>query len=208
MKGMGDFMKEPTPEETAIWQKTVDDSYEQFLSVVKEGRAYYRGEEGEAAKPTRERLAGVKVETVDETASESSDAEAPAAEETTEVPSEESTEETVEVVETTDAQVELSLKDARDAELRKLADGRIYSAADAKELRLIDEIGFLDDAIDAAIELAKLSKEEVEVVRYEEEAGLFDGLLGSVKSKEEPLNKAMKTFSTPKGYYICPRVLP
>ena len=83
-----------------------------------------------------------------------------------------------------------------------------FTAADAKALRLIDEIGFLDDAIDAAIELAKLSKEEVEVVRYEEEAGLFDGLLGSVKSKEEPLNKAMKTFSTPKGYYICPRVLP
>ena len=68
MKGMGDFMKEPTPEETAIWQKMVDDSYEQFLNVIKEGREWYRDGNSKGADPItkRERLSGVKVETISE----------------------------------------------------------------------------------------------------------------------------------------------
>ncbi len=141
MKGMGDFMKEPTEEETAIWQGMVDESYEQFLSVIREGRPYYR-EEG------------------------------------------------------------------RDAELRKLADGRIYTATQALDLHLIDEIGFLDDAITAAINQAGLTTESCYVVRYEETEDLLTALGLGVKAKKEPLNKAIDAVSTPKGYYLCPRALP
>ena len=37
-----------------------------------------------------------------------------------------------------------------EARVRKLADGRIYSGAQAKELGLIDQFGTLEDAIDLA----------------------------------------------------------
>ena len=100
-----------------------------------------------------------------------------------------------------------SVADERDAQLRKLADGRIYSAQEAKDLHLIDEIGFLDEALDAAISEAGLDKSKTQIVRYEEEKGLFDSFT-AVKSKSDPLTQALKTIGTPRGYYICPRALP
>jgi len=46
-----------------------------------------------------------------------------------------------------------------EAEVRKLADGRIYSGAQAKELGLVDQIGTLEDAIELAAERAKIAPE-------------------------------------------------
>ncbi|MFQ5586656.1 MAG: signal peptide peptidase SppA [Thermodesulfobacteriota bacterium] len=48
--------------------------------------------------------------------------------------------------------------------LREIADGRIYTARQALDLKLIDEIGYLDDAIDAAKREAGI--EEARVVTY------------------------------------------
>lgn len=50
------------------------------------------------------------------------------------------------------------------AKIRQLADGRIYTADVAKTEGLIDEIGYLDDAIERAKKSAKLS--EARVVSY------------------------------------------
>jgi protease-4 len=49
-------------------------------------------------------------------------------------------------------------------EVRRVADGRIYTAAQAKELGLVDTLGYLDDAIKIAQKKAGL--EDVKVVRY------------------------------------------
>jgi len=49
-------------------------------------------------------------------------------------------------------------------DVRRLADGSIYGAAEARKERLIDKIGYLDDAIEAAMSLAGL--EEAQVVEY------------------------------------------
>lgn len=49
-------------------------------------------------------------------------------------------------------------------EVRQVADGRIYTAAQAKDLGLVDSLGYLDDAIQAAKKKAGL--EEAKVVRY------------------------------------------
>ena len=49
-------------------------------------------------------------------------------------------------------------------EVRRVADGRIYTAAQAKDLGLVDSLGYLDDAIKIAEKLAGL--EEAKVVRY------------------------------------------
>lgn len=50
------------------------------------------------------------------------------------------------------------------AQIRQLADGRIYTADIAKSKGLIDEIGYLDDAIEQAKENAKLT--DAQVVTY------------------------------------------
>ena len=50
------------------------------------------------------------------------------------------------------------------AQIRKLADGRIYSGDQAKAVGLIDEIGYLDDAIEMAKKKAGLT--EARVVTY------------------------------------------
>lgn len=229
MKNMGDFTKEPTPEETAIWQKCVNDSYEQFLSVIKEGRPWFRGEDGAPVipKPQHKQVAGVKVKTIaaeEETPVEKAVEETPADTPAEEAPAEDAvaeaaaSEETPAEAETAEEAASPSVQAAeeapapdvaaeRDAALRKLADGRIYSAQDALDLHLVDEIGFLDDAIDAAIEAAGLVESDTEVVRYEEEEAFLDTLLQSY-NKTEPLNKALDAVSTPRAYYICPRALP
>ncbi|MBP3556845.1 MAG: signal peptide peptidase SppA [Thermoguttaceae bacterium] len=165
MKGMGDFMKKPTPEETAVWQALVDESYEQFLDVVRAGRPWYRGENGEDGKNGENNENGETFET--------------------------------------------STGEERDAELRRVADGRIYTARQAKDLRLIDEIGFLDDAIDAALEAAGLTLETAQIVRYEEIEDWASALgLSALTKRAEPLEKALDSVATPRGYYILPRALP
>jgi protease IV len=51
-------------------------------------------------------------------------------------------------------------------QLRKLADGRVYLAAEAKEQGLIDEIGTLRDALAAAKQSAGLENVNIKVVQY------------------------------------------
>lgn len=168
MKGMGDFMKKPTPEETAVWQALVDESYEQFLDVVRAGRPWYRGENAENSENEETGEPNEGGETLD-----------------------------------------VATAEERDAELRRVADGRVYTARQAKDLRLIDEIGFLDDAIDAALEAAGLTLETAKVVRYEEIEDWTSALgLSALTKRSEPLEKAMDAVATPRGYYMIPRALP
>lgn len=53
-----------------------------------------------------------------------------------------------------------------DAEVRPLADGRIYTAVRAKDLKLVDQIGYWNDA---HLKMASLLKQKtIKVIRYEE----------------------------------------
>ena len=51
-------------------------------------------------------------------------------------------------------------------EVKKIADGRVLSAQDAKDLKLVDELGYVEDAWRKAAELAQTEK--IRVYRYEE----------------------------------------
>ena len=51
-------------------------------------------------------------------------------------------------------------------EVKKIADGRVLSAKDAKALKLVDELGYVEDAWRKAAELAHAEK--IRVYRYEE----------------------------------------
>ncbi|MGA2035493.1 MAG: signal peptide peptidase SppA, partial [Thermoguttaceae bacterium] len=52
------------------------------------------------------------------------------------------------------------------AALEKLATGQVFAAEQARRNGLVDQIGFIEDAVDRAIVLANLDKEQVKVVKY------------------------------------------
>ncbi|MFP3870072.1 MAG: signal peptide peptidase SppA [Syntrophobacteria bacterium] len=62
-------------------------------------------------------------------------------------------------------------------EVRKIADGRICAGEQAKELGLVDELGNLKDAIDAAAEMAAIKGEPKVIYPDREKRSLVDYLL-------------------------------
>lgn len=50
----------------------------------------------------------------------------------------------------------------------EVGDGRVFSGQEALKLGLVDQLGYYGDALDKAIFLARLDKNDVQVVRYEE----------------------------------------
>ncbi|MDX8290136.1 signal peptide peptidase SppA [Metabacillus indicus] len=93
-----------------------------------------------------------------------------------------------------------------DAEVRKIADGRIYDGRQAKELNLIDELGYSDDALKGMKKDLKI--DGAHVVEYETNAGLDSLLsLGATKvfSEEFELMGLYRFFSqsnSPRMMYL------
>lgn len=63
------------------------------------------------------------------------------------------------------------------ADVLALADGKVYTADEAEALKLIDRVGYLDDAILEAQRLARI--ESSKVIRYARDFGLMEALLGA-----------------------------
>ena len=75
-------------------------------------------------------------------------------------------------------------------ELKKYADGRIFSGRQALKLKLVDKLGNVQDAIEEARKLAGLEKGNFEIIEIKEEKTFLDELMGSqIKSKIENLLK-------------------
>lgn len=92
--------------------------------------------------------------------------------------------------------------------LDKLATGQVYTAEQALQSGLVDKIGFIEDAVDRAIELASLDKNNVTVVKYAPEPTL-SSLLLSGQAKTPGLNlSAMLELGSPRAYYLWTRVPP
>ncbi len=106
-KDIGSATREMTPEERKLLQGLIDDSYEQFVKAVSDGR-------------------------------------------------------------------KMSID-----QVKLLADGRIYSGRQAKEIGLVDSLGDLQDAIDQAGELAKIGKNP----RVLSDSDPFENLMSLVDSK-------------------------
>ncbi len=64
------------------------------------------------------------------------------------------------------------------AAIASLADGSVYTAVEAKENGLVDGIGYLEDAVTKAEQLAGLAAGSATVVLLGEPATLFDSLPG------------------------------
>lgn len=86
--------------------------------------------------------------------------------------------------------------------LDRVATGQVFTSNQAKEARLIDEIGFIEAAIERAIELAGLDEDEVRVVEYRRQPTLADALFGTSAQAQIWDPRAMLDFATPKAYYI------
>ena len=87
--------------------------------------------------------------------------------------------------------------------LDKLATGQVYTADQAVKNGLVDRIGFLEDAIDRAIQLAGLNRDDVEVVRYRAEPRLSDILFGQTRAQPTFDLATVLESVTPRAYYLC-----
>lgn len=98
-----------------------------------------------------------------------------------------------------------------EAALDKVATGQIFTAKQALAAGLVDEIGYLDDAVKQAAKLAQITDlATVRAVRYAKPRGLFDeafgGLLGEAAAASATHRQLSPTelfsFATPRAYYL------
>ena len=86
---------------------------------------------------------------------------------------------------------------------RDLATGEVFTATVAKQLGLVDRIGFIEDAIERAIELAQLDKGRVRVVQYQRPPTLM-GWVGMAEAPQPGLSLAtLLELNTPRAYYLA-----
>lgn len=98
-----------------------------------------------------------------------------------------------------------------DEQFETISSGRIFTAQQAKEVGLIDRIGFLDDALVRAIELTGLTDENVRVVQYARPVSLLDEVLGVAGTASARLDSSGITLSldaltgltSPRCWYLC-----
>ncbi|MEX0978402.1 MAG: signal peptide peptidase SppA [Pirellulales bacterium] len=82
--------------------------------------------------------------------------------------------------------------------------GRIFTARQAQENLLVDRLGFVEDAIERAIELASLDKDDVRVVKYRRPLGAMELFLFGSQSKKPQIDlSALVELTVPRAYYLC-----
>jgi protease IV len=85
--------------------------------------------------------------------------------------------------------------------IRELATGQVFTAKQAKERKLIDQIGFLDDAVQSLKERLQLGR--VRVVSYETPPNFFERLISSSESaRPEARWNAILDAAVPRAYYL------
>ena len=86
--------------------------------------------------------------------------------------------------------------------VKALATGQIYTADDAKENKLIDEIGYQEDALESLKE--KINVKNPRVVGYETPITIVDIVLGNAKAQQttDPW-KSFVESTVPRAMYYC-----
>lgn len=168
VKDSGSMFHRMSAQERRLWQDMVDHAYDQFLSVVVDGRP-----ELTKAKLRDEIVKREEIPDLDEKGN----------------------------VKKEGGQVRMV------EYVRRRADGGIYTAADAEKFGLIDKIGFQDDAIKRAKEMANLT--EYRVVQYEKTPSLMNALMGSQGSAStvgQPLEPGrLASGLSPRLWYLAPQ---
>lgn len=83
--------------------------------------------------------------------------------------------------------------------------GQIFTAKQAKEYGLIDEFGFIEDAIGRAAELAHLSTDNVRVVKYKQPSTLSElfGASAAVRGSAQMDVARLLDLTAPRAYFLC-----
>lgn len=81
-------------------------------------------------------------------------------------------------------------------EVKGLADGRVFTGQEAKRLKLVDELGNLQDAVATAARLAGMKGKPRTVYPHKDRPGLLE-ILGSMKSPEQILEGMATKRSVP-----------
>jgi len=85
--------------------------------------------------------------------------------------------------------------------IREMATGQVFTAKQAKERKLVDQIGFLDDAVKSLKDRLNLGK--VRVVSYEMPPNFLERLISSSESaRPEARWKAILETTVPRAYYL------
>jgi protease-4 len=87
-------------------------------------------------------------------------------------------------------------------QIRDLATGQIFTSTQAKDKKLIDKIGYLDDAIEAL--KTKLQLQKARVVKYETSQSLLETIL-SGRTPISPPHASLNTLleaAVPRAYYM------
>jgi protease-4 len=95
---------------------------------------------------------------------------------------------------------------ANESPLIEAATGEIFTANQAKKRGLVDEIGFIEDALARVAELAGLKLEETRVVHYHRPPSLFDlPVLASAAGPRRPQNSlaAILELNAPRAWYLA-----
>jgi protease-4 len=88
--------------------------------------------------------------------------------------------------------------------LETVTTGQIFTAKQAQRLGLVDKLGFVEDAIDRAVELAALDKDSVRVVKYTRPKGLFEEALGLPTGQSASMDlNTLLDLTAPRAYYLC-----
>ena len=87
-----------------------------------------------------------------------------------------------------------------EAQIRELADGSIYTAQQAVDNKLIDEIGYLEDAVRRTMQMARVA--DAKVVTYEELFSFWSMLGAQSKSKINLETEILEKIAAPRILYL------
>jgi protease-4 len=168
VKDSGSMFHHMTPQERKIWQDMVNQAYDQFVTVVEEGRPELKG------KVAKEVVIKEEIPASDDKGQPLFNGNG----ETKKVPF-----------------------------TRIRADGGIFTADQAKQYGLIDQIGYLDDAVAEARKLAGLG-ENYEVISYDRPHSFASLFLGD-EVRQSPPNgldfQKLGQAATPRLWFLAPQ---
>ena len=94
-----------------------------------------------------------------------------------------------------------------DEALDAVATGQIFTAKQALDKGLVDKLGFIEDAIERAAELAGVSTDSVRCVTYTKQVTPVEAILGAsvptTQGSSRSELRALIELSTPRAYYLC-----
>lgn len=80
--------------------------------------------------------------------------------------------------------------------------GQVFTTKQAIDLGLVDKEGFIEDAINRALELGQLEAGATKVVKYHRPKSFVDALAGASAASNQSELKMLRNLTSPRAYYL------